>query len=811
MRLLPLALVAFLLCLPRVVAADGCFVWTNEHIDITEPEQKAVIVYDEGREDLVLEVKFSGPAREFGWVVPLPSRPQMFPGKARVFEYLSMRTQERRFGQSPRALVHVGSGFGGASSVRVLERSRVGIYDTAVLASDTGEDLETWLRENDFRLTPGAKTVFDEYIRMKWIFVAMRIAPEEADSTAASELAAGTIQPIRFRFETPEPVYPLRISSINNGATDVLLYLVADDQFVNKTCRRATWDLSMCGLYEDLEHVDPDSTYASDGRPSFFISKFRARLIPEEMEDLYFSLYDPLPGLESPDYYARVEAASYIGWKKVVAGVDPLIKFLDRRYPDPGSFDVERAGYSVEQDLASALWALGEIRSQAAIPCLMKWAKRQPSVLTIEALDSLAELEAREALPLFISLMTTEPPEHDYAGQAIRKLALEAVIAMGDRSSCTSLKNIPGVSLTREAWNLELPDPAVDFVSAAALAALAACGDEASFSLILDAIVAGSDVAEPASLQRSIRIGGAGNGYPVGFWIGETLLVDREPQPRDWMALLTTLSLLGTRPALMDSLLRLAAGNPRVPDPGRALLLGCLKVPRPGDRQALLHVMAGALSHGAPRGDVLVQLYSRGKYPESYNLSACAAVYAATNWRDAELLRRMWAISSDADDPTLRGEIAIGLARCSRAEDLDTVVAYVTRDWNSRAHRIESQSPGDSASQTTSAGSIFLNSLNWCEAQYRIGLLLPYFARVAGGQAAVEGMMLDQQLHPAVRLQWISFGVNHWRESPAVATTAIWALREMVAHQRSTPRAALTSRMLAELETLVKRHAEMEK
>ena len=31
----------FLLIIPVPLVADGCFVWTNEKIDILEPEQKA--------------------------------------------------------------------------------------------------------------------------------------------------------------------------------------------------------------------------------------------------------------------------------------------------------------------------------------------------------------------------------------------------------------------------------------------------------------------------------------------------------------------------------------------------------------------------------------------------------------------------------------------------------------------------------------------------------------------------------------------------------------------------------------------------
>src|SRR5580658_1352469 len=79
-----------------VCHADGVFVFTwNKQIDINEPTQKAVILYDQGREDLVLQVKYEGPAEEFGWLVPVPALPEVKKGSMDCFYELSRLTQER--------------------------------------------------------------------------------------------------------------------------------------------------------------------------------------------------------------------------------------------------------------------------------------------------------------------------------------------------------------------------------------------------------------------------------------------------------------------------------------------------------------------------------------------------------------------------------------------------------------------------------------------------------------------------------------------------------------------------------------------
>ena len=77
---------------------DGCFVFKwDKKTDINEPTQKAIIVYDAGREDVLLQVKYEGPLEEFGWLIPVPSLPKVEKASMEAFYELSQITQ-RRFG-----------------------------------------------------------------------------------------------------------------------------------------------------------------------------------------------------------------------------------------------------------------------------------------------------------------------------------------------------------------------------------------------------------------------------------------------------------------------------------------------------------------------------------------------------------------------------------------------------------------------------------------------------------------------------------------------------------------------------------------
>ena len=71
--LLPLVIGLAACCGPA--RADGKFFSAAD--DVRQPDQKALLWLARGRETLILQVKYQGKAREFGWVVPVPDRPKV--------------------------------------------------------------------------------------------------------------------------------------------------------------------------------------------------------------------------------------------------------------------------------------------------------------------------------------------------------------------------------------------------------------------------------------------------------------------------------------------------------------------------------------------------------------------------------------------------------------------------------------------------------------------------------------------------------------------------------------------------------------
>ena len=211
----------------RDAPADGCFVW-NGGVDLAEPSQKAILHFHKGTETVVLQVKYEGRAEDFAWIVPLPAKPEVEavrPDKS-PFAEISLFTQRRQRYQIE------GSRGKATNGVAVLERKTVGVYDVAVLAATDAKALGAWLRRNGFAL-PGKLTgVLARYVQKKWVYVAMRIDSKALARDEVRKLKTGELQPIRFTFAAKKMVYPLRISCVNAGETEVLLYLLADAPMV---------------------------------------------------------------------------------------------------------------------------------------------------------------------------------------------------------------------------------------------------------------------------------------------------------------------------------------------------------------------------------------------------------------------------------------------------------------------------------------------------------------------------------------------------------------------------------------------------
>ena len=205
------------------VYADGGLFRPQEHIDeeLYETGQKAIIVYQDNIETMVLQVKYEGNVDDFAWVVPVPGYPTVNVTSAQLFEDLAYATAPI---VSHEKSIGCGGVFGTAGGARTLvdvwEEGEVGVYHYAVLSAKDSSPLVNWLNDNGYAFPENGSSVIGEYINKGWYFVAAKIrAGEQGDS------GEGLVQPLKLSFESNKIVYPLKISSLSSAESKVILYV----------------------------------------------------------------------------------------------------------------------------------------------------------------------------------------------------------------------------------------------------------------------------------------------------------------------------------------------------------------------------------------------------------------------------------------------------------------------------------------------------------------------------------------------------------------------------------------------------------
>jgi len=249
------------------IQADGCFVvpkfvW-DKHKDINEPTQKAIIAYDSGHEDLILQVKYDGPVEEFGWLIPVPNVPTVKEGTIECFYELSEFTQRLweppvSHGADLKTLSARSMGETKPEPVKVVEIKTVGSYEVAVLSARDTVALKQWLEANQFSFPQEKESAIESYIKNGWYFVAARINLEKEKGfsllskakprkTIEQKLSSGELRPLHLSFASDRCVFPLKVSSINGKPSEVQVYVLSQEPLLEK----GMFERTLPGIYSN--------------------------------------------------------------------------------------------------------------------------------------------------------------------------------------------------------------------------------------------------------------------------------------------------------------------------------------------------------------------------------------------------------------------------------------------------------------------------------------------------------------------------------------------------------------------------------
>lgn len=205
--------------------------------DVTQPSQRAFITWSakEKVESFTVQPTFEGNAEDFGMVVPTPGRPKLKEAPREIFKDLALYTvltptpcrTKNRWALVPSAPRMAAAEAARPSTVKVLEAGVVGTLDYKIITADLAADLYGWLNENRYSYA-GDEATLDFYVRKKWFFTVMKIDPQQMKRDDSGSYT-GEVSPTRFQFESPEPIYPLKITSLSvKDHTEALFYVLAE-------------------------------------------------------------------------------------------------------------------------------------------------------------------------------------------------------------------------------------------------------------------------------------------------------------------------------------------------------------------------------------------------------------------------------------------------------------------------------------------------------------------------------------------------------------------------------------------------------
>jgi len=199
---------------------------------------------------------FKGDPKEFAVVIPVPTpieRGQIHIGDKKVIDHLDAYTSPRLveyFDGSPCQLALMERRMSGDTAmpaskalrlraetlgVTVQAQYTVGEYDIVVLSAKQGQGLETWLKENGYRLPKGAAEVLGSYIKQKMHFFVARVNLKEQ-----SRLGFNYLRPIQVAYESPKLMLPLRLGTLNaDGYQELFIYTLTQKGRVEPTNYRS--------------------------------------------------------------------------------------------------------------------------------------------------------------------------------------------------------------------------------------------------------------------------------------------------------------------------------------------------------------------------------------------------------------------------------------------------------------------------------------------------------------------------------------------------------------------------------------------
>jgi hypothetical protein len=243
---------------PTIFAFCGFYV-SKADTKLFNKASQVVLVRDGDRTVMTMANDFEGEPKEFAVVIPVPTfltRAQIHVGEKALLDHLDAYSAPRLveyFDQNPcerlefrsrlpmaaasdSASVDRAAGLAKALGVTIEAQYSVGEYDILILSAQQSSGLETWLRQNGYRIPPGASDVIESYLKQN-----MRFFVAKVNLAEQTRLGFSYLRPLQVAYESPKFMLPIRLGMVNaKGPQELFVYALTRNGRVETTNYRTS-------------------------------------------------------------------------------------------------------------------------------------------------------------------------------------------------------------------------------------------------------------------------------------------------------------------------------------------------------------------------------------------------------------------------------------------------------------------------------------------------------------------------------------------------------------------------------------------
>jgi MYXO-CTERM domain-containing protein len=222
---------------------------------LTNDATQVVLMRDGTRTVLSMQNNYQGPPQDFAMVIPVPvvlQKENVKTLERGVFDRVDQLTAPRLVeyweqDPCPRPVPMTrGAGHGMVypmaapaseayrkeAAVKIEAQFSVGEYDVVVLSATDATALDTWLRQNNYKIPAGAEPYLRPYVQMgmKFFVAKVNIAKVRFERIGNGPEQA-ILSPIRFHYDSDAFNLPIRLGLINSAGTqDLVVTILARNQ-----------------------------------------------------------------------------------------------------------------------------------------------------------------------------------------------------------------------------------------------------------------------------------------------------------------------------------------------------------------------------------------------------------------------------------------------------------------------------------------------------------------------------------------------------------------------------------------------------